>query len=194
MINNWKSYKKYLQADLEASGIADITCLEKIMDRRYRFYKSLRRTEYFTNCYSSVLGKFIAKILRFRHNMLCNKYNWTIPINVFEEGLAIVHVGTIVVSGNAKVGKNCRINVCTNIGRASINGGRDIGAPILGDNVYLGPGVKIFGPVFIGSNTAIGANAVVNKSFPEGNCTIAGVPAKKVSGCTSERYILRKKN
>ena len=38
---------------------------------------------------------------------------------------------------------------------------------------------------------AIGANAVVNKSFPEGNCTIGGVPAKKISDKTSEGLLIR---
>ena len=88
----------------------------------------------------------------------------------------------------AKIGKNCRIHVCTNIGRAISHG--EAGAPIIGDNVYIGPGVKMFGKIKIGHNTAIGANSVVNKSFEEGNCTIAGVPAKKISDNTSESYIL----
>ena len=48
----------------------------------------------------------------------------------------------------------------------------------------------MFGKIKIGDNTAIGANSVVNKSFEEGNCTIAGVPAKKISDNTSESYIL----
>lgn len=125
-----------------------------------------------------------------RHVYLCDKYNWTIPINVFGPGLAIVHAGTIVVSGSAQVGKNCRIHVCTNIGRAAIRDGKESGAPVIGDNVYIGPGAKLFGPIRIGDNTVIGANAVVNKSFEEGNCTIAGVPAKMVSSNNSHEFIL----
>lgn len=108
------------------------------------------------------------------------------PNYVFGPGIAIVHSGTIVVSGKARIGKNCRIHVCTNIGNA-LSHGKD-GTPVIGDNVYIGPGAKIFGPITIGNNVAIGANAVVNKSFPD-NCTIAGVPAKKISNNTSEGYI-----
>lgn len=48
----------------------------------------------------------------------------------------------------------------------------------------------MFGKIKIGDNTTIGANSVVNKSFEEGNCIIAGVPAKKISDNTSEGYIL----
>lgn len=51
----------------------------------------------------------------------------------------------------------------------------------MGDNVYIGPGAKIFGNVVLGNNMMIGANAVVTKSFPEGYCKIAGVPAKIIS-------------
>lgn len=93
-----------------------------------------------------------------------------------------------MVSGNAKIGKNCRIHVCTNIGNAHSKEG--IGAPTLGDNVYIGPGAKLFGAIHIGDNVAIGANAVVNSSFPKGNCTIAGVPARKISDKTSAEYII----
>ena len=183
--NHWK---KIYYADLEATGLTNPGLATRIKDRRFKFYKSLRKTEYYTNCRKDPIGRIIAKILRFRHSLLCDKYGWTIPINVFGEGLAIVHVGTIVVNGGAKIGKNCRLHVCTNIGAAKTKEGS--GAPTLGDNVYIGPGAKLFGPIVIGNNTAIGANAVVNSSFPEGNCSIGGIPARKVSDHTSKEYIL----
>lgn len=102
---------------------------------------------------------------------------FTIPTNVFGPGLNIAHRGTIVVNGFTKVGANCRIHACVNIGTKA--GYRDV-APTIGDNVYIGPGVKIFGDVKIANGVAIGANAVVNKSFEEEHVTIAGVPAKKL--------------
>ena len=57
---------------------------------------------------------------------------------------------------------------------------REEEAPEIGDNCFIGPGAKIFGKIKIGDNVAIGANAVVNKSFGN-NVTIAGVPAKVVN-------------
>lgn len=190
MIQSKSDYKKFLEYDYKATHIQDATIIKRIIDRRYKFYKSLRLTEYYTNCKKSILGKIIGKILRKRHALLCNKYCWTIPINVFDYGLAIVHVGTIVVSPHAKIGKFCRIHVCTNIGKAYAKG--QAGAPVLGDNVYIGPGVKLFGPIVIGDNIAIGANAVVNSSFEEGNCTIGGIPAKIISHNTSAPFMLYK--
>ena len=59
------------------------------------------------------------------------------------------------------------------------NGGSSI-APIIGNNVYIGPGAVIYGGIEIADNCYIGANAVVNKSFLEQNSVIAGVPAKVI--------------
>lgn len=186
MIQSKKEYKEYYLQDLKQSGLLNRKWYNKIADRRFKFYKSLRYTEYYYNCKHGGIHKIIKKMLMIRHTRLCNRYNWTIPINVFGPGLTIVHAGTIVVSGKAKIGKNCRIHVCTNIGNAPSHG--EDGTPIIGDNVYIGPGAKIFGPITIGNNVAIGANAVVNKSFPD-NCTIAGIPAKKISDNNSSSYI-----
>lgn len=86
--------------------------------------------------------------------------------------MSLPHYGTLVISSKAKIGKNARIHVCVNIG--AYNGG----APIIGDNVYIGPGAKIFGPITLGHNVSIGANSVVNKSFIEDNIVLAGSPAK----------------
>lgn len=185
--HNWK---EIYRADLEASDLLHTSLKNRIFDRRFRFYKSLRRSEYYTNCRKDPVGRIIGKVLRLRHSLLCDKYQWTIPINVFGPGLALVHTGTIVVSGDAKIGQNCRIHACVNIGRAPSAEGT--GAPTLGDNVYIAPGAKLYGQITIGNNTAIGANAVVNSSFPEGNCSLGGIPAKIISYKGSSPYILRK--
>ncbi len=179
MIYNYRDYRRHLENDVKATGLNNISFMSKLFDRRLKFYRSLRLTEYYTNCIHSKLGCVIAKILRLRHRILCDRFAWTIPINVFDEGLAIVHVGTIVVSGKAKIGKYCRIHVCTNIGSSLL--GELSGAPTVGDFVYIGPGAKLYGPIVIGDHVAIGANAVVNKSFAKGNCSIAGIPCKVIS-------------
>lgn len=49
--------------------------------------------------------------------------------------------------------------------------------PIIGNNVYIATGAKILGPIKIGSNVIIGANAVVINDVPN-NVTVAGIPAK----------------
>jgi serine O-acetyltransferase len=62
-------------------------------------------------------------------------------------------------------------------------------APQLGDKVYIAPGAKIYGNISIPNNTAIGANAVVNKSFEEENTVIAGIPAKVIGKVDIKKII-----
>lgn len=188
MIKSKSEYREFYKEDLKMTHILNGSIFRRITDRRYKFYRSLRLTEYYTNCRHDSFGLFLGKILRMRHKLLCNKFGWTIPLNVFNKGLCIVHVGTIVVSDKARVGINCRIHVDVNIGNAISHG--ISGTPCIGDNVYIAPGVKIFGAITIGDNIAIGANAVVNKSFENGNCTIAGIPARIISTNNSDNYIV----
>lgn len=103
------------------------------------------------------------------------KLGFSIPENVFGPGLRIAHYGSIIVNPEACVGKNCTIHVGVNIGANKEK--RDV--PVIGDKVYIGPGAKLFGNIYIGNNTKIGANAVVLDSS-KGNCTLVGIPAKEV--------------
>jgi len=104
---------------------------------------------------------------------------------VFGPGLAIVHIGTIVINPQARIGANCRIHVCTNIGTST---GSAV-APIIGDNVYIAPGVKIYGEITICNNVAFAANAAVSKSISEENCLYGGVPAKKIAGIDMKKLL-----
>jgi len=114
--------------------------------------------------------------------MLVDRSGASIPKNTFGPGLAIAHAGPIIVNSQARIGANCRIHTCVNIGTQAGTTGV---APKFGQNCYIGPGAKIFGPIEIGDNVAIGANAVVNKSFPKGNFTLGGVPANVISNKSS---------
>lgn len=95
-----------------------------------------------------------------------------IPINTCDVGLSIAHVGPIVINSKAKIGKNCRIYVGVNIGEGSRR------VPTIGDNVFIGPGCKIFNEIMIADGCKIGANTVVNKSFNIENSIVAGIPAR----------------
>lgn len=112
---------------------------------------------------------YITTLVQFRH--ISRLLGFTIALNIFGFGLHILHRGTIIVTPKAKVGKRCKLNADVQIGP-----GRN-GAPLLGDNCYIGPGAKIMGGIELGNNIRIGANAVVNKSFPEGHVLLTGIPA-----------------
>jgi acetyltransferase-like isoleucine patch superfamily enzyme len=55
--------------------------------------------------------------------------------------------------------------------------GKDV---VLGENCWIGMNAVILPGVHLGARTVVGAGAIVRTSFPEGNCILAGVPAKKV--------------
>ena len=173
MIRSRQDYLRYRRED----GTLGFSLRRFLYDDIYRYKVTLRKTEYYTNCATSPFGRALSFFYRFRLNRCGRALGFSIPKNVFGPGLSIAHRGTIVVNPAARIGKNCRIHVCVNIGASS----GDNKAPRIGDNVYIAPGAKLFGDIQIADGIAIGANAVVNKSFLEPNITIAGVPARKIS-------------
>jgi serine O-acetyltransferase len=85
----------------------------------------------------------------------------------------IDHFGGIIVSGYASFGDNCRIRNGVTIGLRRID---EKAAPAMGNNVDIGAGAKLLGPITIGDNVIIGANAVVLCDVPA-NSIAVGVPA-----------------
>ena len=171
MIQSRKEYRQYVHADIAAHGLDKVSLYNWMRIDQLRFQLRLRHLEYLANCRRwRLVSRAVLEVLN--HN-LALKLGFTVPKNVFGPGLCLVHRGTVVVSPLAKVGANCRIHPSTSIGDYN-------GAPTLGDNVYIGPGAKLYGAITIGNNVAIGANAVVNSTIPD-NCTVGGIPAHKLS-------------
>lgn len=183
MINNKADYRTYLELDEKAMRLRGSRLKNHMFNDIWKFLRLLRRVEYLSNCNGN---QFLLFIARARLRNIQRKLGFSIPINTFGPGLSIPHYGNIVVNAGARIGANCRIHVGTNIGTSA---GAGLDAPVIGDNCYIGPGAKIYGKITIGDNCAIGANAVVNKDFKDGNCTIAGVPAKITSYKTSKGYL-----
>ena len=175
MISCKKDLFEYLEADKVALGRKEKK--PKPMDYVWKYEILLRKCEYYHNCKKGVMPKLWANVLKYRKNSLACKCGFTIPYNTIGKGLSIAHIGPIVISNKAKIGDYCRFQVGVNIGEDS----RSSVAPIIGNNVYFGPGAKIFGGIRIGNGVAIGANAVVNKSFEENDISIAGIPARKIN-------------
>ena len=93
---------------------------------------------------------------------------WGIEIpraTVVGPGLFIGHFGGITVSSQAVLGSGCNLSQNITIGIGGT--GDHVGVPVLGDNVYIAPGARVFGKIKIGNNVKIGANAVVYKSVPD---------------------------
>ena len=80
-------------------------------------------------------------------------------------------IKSIFVSGDAKIGRNCVIFQQVTIGSNMMPGSKGWGAPVIGDDCYIGAGAKIVGNVRIGDRVRIGANAVVYADVPD-NCVV----------------------
>lgn len=93
-------------------------------------------------------------------------------------GLYIGHFGGITVGAHVVAGRNLSLSHGVTIG-ASGQGERR-GSPVIGDDVYIAPGAKVFGPIRIGHNVKIGANAVVHRDVPD-HAVIAAPPFEIVS-------------
>ena len=192
MIEDKNDYLAFLKADRIALGMSKATLWDHFTDFTvgsvWSFQQVLRKIEYYQNCKKNHLKNPYYYYLLYSFRKAQLKYGFIIEPNCFEAGLSISHPGTIIVNPAAKIGYNCRIHPGTNIGTKA--GFKDK-VPKIGNNVYIGPGAKIFGDIVIADGIAIGANSVVNKSFTEKNITIAGVPAQKISDKGSDGLIIK---
>lgn len=189
MITNKLDMERYLYEDEIARFGERVSIFRKMRMGEMWFYQvHLRKLEYYMNCRKDICGILMVGVHRLILKHLGMKLGWSISPNSFGPGMCVVHRGTVVVNGGARIGSNCRVHVCVNIGA---NGGGLEDTPSIGDNVYIGPGAKIFGKIHIGDNTVIGANSVINKDFLDGGYTIAGAPTRIISNKDSSRFIKR---
>lgn len=91
----------------------------------------------------------------------------------FGPGLVLIHSQGVVINGAVTGGRNLRIEHQVTIGAEK---GK---SPRLGDDIFIGCGAKIVGPVVIGDGARVGANAVVVHDVAP-QSTVVGVPAKPV--------------
>jgi len=101
------------------------------------------------------------------------------------KNLFIDHGMGVVIGETSEIGDNVTIYHMATLGGISpsvnSNEQRNIKRhPTLKDNVVVGSGAQILGPVTVGKNAKIGANAVVTKDIPE-NAVMVGIPAKNVA-------------
>jgi len=107
------------------------------------------------------------------------------------ENLFIDHGMGVVIGETSEIGNNVTIYHMVTLGGISpsieSNEQRNVKRhPTLKDNVVVGSGAQVLGPIEVGKNAKIGANAVVTKDVPE-NAVMVGIPAKNV-GTTTEEF------
>jgi len=112
------------------------------------------------------------------------------PKAIIGKNLFIDHGMGVVIGETSEIGNNVTIYHMVTLGGISpsikSNEQRNIKRhPTLKDNVVVGSGAQILGPVVVGKNSKVGANAVVTKDVPE-NAVMVGIPAKNVGTSTEE--------
>ena len=186
----FQQYKYLVMSDLyRIEGSISIARLlwHILLGESYKFNFWMRTTLFFRK--NIVLKYSLFPVAR----AILRHYKYKLGISIphttdIGSGFFIGHYGDIVVHGYSKIGKNCNISQGVTLGQA--NRGRNKGYPVLGDNVYIGPGAKIIGAVKVGNNVAIGANCVVTRDVPD-NAVVVGVPGKVISLEGSEGYVNR---
>ena len=99
------------------------------------------------------------------------------PGAVIGRRLVIDHGMGIVIGETAEIGDDCLIYHGVTLGGT----GKDVGKrhPTIGNNVLIGTGAKVLGPIKVGDNSRIAANSVVLREIPE-DSTAVGIPARVV--------------
>lgn len=150
------------------------TLSNPINDQKYiwKYIKCLRFLEYHYER-KTIFHKFFSVYYLYIIRKLSYKTGFQIPPFTCEDGLTIWHWGTIVINGDAKIGKNVVLHQGVVIGHKLPN----TPCPIIGNDVVIGSGVKIIGDIKIGNNVTIAPNSVVVKDIQD-NCIVGGIPAK----------------
>jgi serine O-acetyltransferase len=100
------------------------------------------------------------------------------PAATLGAGLFIDHATGVVIGETAEVGEDVTLYQGVTLGGTSLEHGKR--HPTLGDRVTVGAGAKVLGPVTIGDDSRIGANAVVVKDVPP-NSVVVGVPGQVIA-------------
>lgn len=98
--------------------------------------------------------------------------------------LFIDHANGVVIGETTKIGTDCVLFHQVTLGGVSMSKGKR--HPTLGDRVMVGAGAKVLGPIHVGSDARIAANAVVVRDVPAG-CSAIGVPARVSPGCKQQK-------
>ena len=139
---------------------------------------------FFANAKFDLIARIISQFSRFMTGIEIH------PKARIGKNLFIDHGMGVVIGETSDIGDNVTIYHMVTLGGISpsinSNDQREVKRhPTLQDNVVVGSGAQVLGPITVGKNAKIGANAVVTKNVPE-NGIMIGIPAKNVGTATEE--------
>jgi serine O-acetyltransferase len=118
-----------------------------------------------------LLGRFSSHIARWLTGIEIH------PAAKLGRRLVIDHGMGVVIGETAEIGDDCYLYHQVTLGVARAQGGKR--HPTVGNNVIIGAGAKVLGPITIGDNARVGSNAVVLEPVPA-DTTVVGIPARPV--------------
>ena len=148
------------------------------------YQRWLRMLQSHPSCFS----RFICKLF---NGVTQRLYGCEIsPSATIGEGLYIGHPYCITINPGAIIGKNCNIHKGLTIGQE--NRGRRKGAPVIGNEVWIGVNVTIVGKITIGDDVLIGPNSYVNIDVPSHSVVFGNPCCIKHKESATEGYINNK--
>ncbi len=176
MIDSKAAYRRYIRgyAGFRSLYISSSAANEQFDDLAYRSGSAISATTEKSRILGELPGVLMKPwryLLRWRFQKLSTLLGFSIPLNVCGPGLAILHYGSIVISRHARIDARCTLNSCVNIG---VKPGAAEG-PSIGNDVYVGPGVKVWNSIHITDGCVFGAKACVSKDLLVSGSVIVGV-------------------
>jgi serine O-acetyltransferase len=168
-----KDIKYIMENDPASTGKFEVFLLYPSIHARiahrisHWFYKKNRR----------FIARLISQLARFFTGIEIH------PGATLGDSILIDHGMGVVIGETAEVGDRVTIYHGTTLGGT----GKDTGKrhPTVGNDVFIGSGAKLLGPIYIGNNVKIGANSVVLKDV-EDDCTAVGIPARIIEHKTKK--------
>lgn len=174
MIKDRKDYLKYLEEDAKVQRCPNINTIKgritywlKLLygsedAHALRYLRVLRKYEY-----SILRGGIIMRYNKMRWMRFGLRYGIHILPNTVGYGLRIPHLAGGIILNCKQMGNYCGVNGGVIIGSLKNN------MPVIGDNVKIAIGAKVYGGITIGNCVKIAPNAVVFKDIPD-HCVVAG--------------------
>lgn len=175
--NSGKSFSKLYCGDLK-----------RYSNNPGRFLKSFH---YFFRKAQTCRNSFLKRYYKYRFKRIRTKINIELSPDTFVgEGLYLGHPFSITINPKAVIGRNCNIHKGVTIGQE--NRGIRKGAPIIGNEVWIGINSTIVGKVIIGDDVLIAPNSFVNCDVPSHSVVFGNPCIIKHKNKATEDYINNK--